>query len=65
MPAEATARASAGATADPRTNRLLAALPAEEYAPLSAHLELVAMPNGRVIYEPHETPRHDYFPLTG
>ena len=46
-------------------NRLLAALPAEEYAPLLPHLELVDMPTGRGIYEAGETPHHVYFPLTG
>jgi CRP-like cAMP-binding protein len=55
----------ANPTVDPRTNRLLAALPAEEYAPLSARLTLVDMPSGRIIYEPNATPAHVYFPLTG
>jgi CRP-like cAMP-binding protein len=52
-------------TADPRTNRLLAALPTEEYAQLETHLELVNMPTGRIIYEAKETPQHVYFPLSG
>jgi CRP-like cAMP-binding protein len=65
MPANTTARTPDGALADPRTNRLLAALPAEDYAPLRAHLELVAMPVGRIIYEPHTLPAHVYFPLSG
>ena len=53
------------AAADPHVNRLLAALPTEEYAPLLPHLELIDMPSGTTIYEPNETPRHVYFPLTG
>ncbi len=53
------------AGADPLTNRLLAALPAEEYGPLLPHLELVDMRTGQTVYEPNETPRHVYFPLTG
>jgi CRP-like cAMP-binding protein len=53
------------ATADPLANRLLAALPAEEYAPLLPHLTLVDLRSGETIYEPSETPRHVYFPLTG
>ncbi|HEY8602340.1 MAG TPA: Crp/Fnr family transcriptional regulator [Thermomicrobiales bacterium] len=65
MPAEPTVSTSDGRATDPRTNRLLAALPAEEYAPLRAHLELIDMPVGRIIYEPNEVPRHVYFPLTG
>src|SRR3954449_10665604 len=50
---------------DPLTNRLLAALPGEEYAQLRPHLEIVEMPTGRTIYEPGEVPRHVYFLLTG
>src|SRR3954463_3352289 len=46
-------------------NRLLAALPAEEYAQLRPHLEPVAMRPGQTIYEPEERPEHVYFPLAG
>ncbi len=52
-------------TMDPRTNHLLAALPAAEYAALRPHLELVELPVGQIIYEPNAIPRHVYFPLTG
>jgi CRP-like cAMP-binding protein len=55
----------ANPAAEPRINRLLAALPIEEYAPLLPHLELVDMPTGQTIYEPNTIPRHVYFPLTG
>ena len=52
-------------TLTPLTNRLLAALPEEEYAPLQPHLEMVEMPTGRTIYAPEERIEHVYFPLTG
>lgn len=48
----------------PRQNRLLAALPVEEFAPLSPHLELVTMPLGRVLNEPGLRMNHVYFPTT-
>jgi CRP-like cAMP-binding protein len=47
------------------TNRLLAVLPAEEYAQLRPHLCHVEWANGQIIYAPKELPRHVYFPLTG
>ena len=47
------------------TNRLLAILPADEYAQIQPYVDLVEMPTGRTIYEPGEVPRHVYFPLTG
>jgi CRP-like cAMP-binding protein len=56
---------SSNPTADPRINRLLAALPADEYAPLGPHLELVNLRSGQIVYEPGETPQYVYFPLTG
>lgn len=43
-------------------NRLLAALPAEEYQRLVPHLELVSLPLGQVLYEPGESIRDVYFP---
>src|SRR3954447_7963578 len=46
-------------------NRLLAALPADEYAQLRPHLALVALRPGQTIYAPGETPEHVYFPLAG
>src|SRR3954468_6554527 len=49
---------------DPNQNHLLAALPAAEFAQLTAHLELVAMPLGEVLYEPGQQLRHAYFPTT-
>lgn len=48
----------------PRQNRLLAALPADEYARLQSLLELVSTPLGAVLYEPGIQMRHVYFPTT-
>ena len=49
---------------DPRQSHLLAALPAEEYARLFPHLELVPMLLGDVLYESGSELRHVYFPTT-
>jgi CRP-like cAMP-binding protein len=43
-------------------NRLLRALPAPERDRLYPHLQLVAMPLGKVVYEPGAKLRHIYFP---
>ncbi|MDT8384337.1 MAG: Crp/Fnr family transcriptional regulator [Gammaproteobacteria bacterium] len=48
----------------PHQNHLLAALPEEEYARLSSHLELVPMPLGMVLYESGSELHHVYFPTT-
>ena len=48
----------------PRQNRLLAALPAEDYARLLPHLELVPMPRGRVLNESGDAQGHVYFPTS-
>ena len=48
----------------PQQNCLLAALPAAEFEPLQAHLELVPMPLGEMVYEPGEQLQHAYFPTT-
>ncbi|QDF97087.1 Crp/Fnr family transcriptional regulator [Azoarcus sp. DD4] len=48
----------------PSQNHLLAALPAEDYARLLPHLELVAMPLGHALYESGSKLRHVYFPTT-
>jgi CRP-like cAMP-binding protein len=50
---------------DPRTNRLLAALPAAEYAALAPHLTPVHLDTGATIYEPGDPIGQVYFPLTG
>jgi CRP-like cAMP-binding protein len=48
----------------PNQNHLLAALPAEEFERLAAHLELVSMPLGEVLYEPGGQLQHAHFPTT-
>jgi len=48
----------------PNQNHLLAALPAADFERLVAHLELVPMALGEVIYEPGGQMRHAYFPTT-
>ena len=48
----------------PSQNHLLAALPPAEYDRLAAHLELVPMPLGQMLYEPGSQLRHAYFPTT-
>jgi len=49
---------------NPRTNQLLAALPAEEWIRWQQQLELVTMPLGEVLYESGATLSHVYFPTT-
>ena len=51
-------------TPSPNQNHLLGALPTEEFDRLSAHLKLVPMPLGEVLYEPGEQLQHAYFPTT-
>lgn len=46
----------------PQQNHLLAALTAEVRQRLFAHLELVPLPLGKVLYESGDTMRHVYFP---
>lgn len=46
-------------------NRLLAALPPEDYARLGSMLERAPLPRGMVIYEAGGTLQHVYFPVTG
>jgi CRP-like cAMP-binding protein len=49
----------------PIRNRLLAALPGEEYGRLLPHLEAVSLPFMEVLYEGGETIRYVYFPDDG
>ncbi|MGA9333453.1 MAG: Crp/Fnr family transcriptional regulator [Rudaea sp.] len=49
---------------DPKQNHLLRALPVAEYERLALHLELVAMPLGKVLYESGSQLRYVYFPTT-
>lgn len=46
-------------------NRILKALPVEEYDRLSADLESVSMPLGEILYHPDEPITHVYFPNHG
>jgi len=48
---------------DPPHNHLLAGLSLEERNRLFPHLQLVAMPLGKVLYEPGDLLRHVYFPV--
>ena len=48
----------------PNQNHLLAALPTAEFEPLAAHLELVPMALGEMLYEPGGQLQHAYFPTT-
>ena len=48
----------------PNQNHLLAALPAVELESLTAHLELVPMRLGDMLYEPDAQLQHAYFPTT-
>ena len=48
----------------PNQNHLLAALPAAEFERLVAHLELVPMRLGEILYEPGGQMQHAYFPTT-
>jgi CRP-like cAMP-binding protein len=48
----------------PNQNHLLAALPTAEFERLVAHLELVTMPLGEILYEPGGQLHHAYFPTT-
>lgn len=45
-------------------NHLLAALPTEEFERLAAHLELVPLRLGELLYEPGVKLQHAYFPTT-
>jgi len=49
----------------PPTNRLLAALPKDEYRRLLPGLEPFTLIFGKVIYEPGDLIRHVYFPTSG
>ena len=48
----------------PKQNRILAALPTEDYARLLPYLEFTCMSLGEVVYEPGASINHLYFPAT-
>ena len=49
---------------NPSQNHLLAALPSAEFESLAAHLELVPLALGTVLYDPGSQLQHAYFPTT-
>jgi CRP-like cAMP-binding protein len=49
----------------PIQNKILAALPAKEYARLSRNLELVALPLGQVLHKTGDRIKYVYFPISG
>lgn len=61
-PARTRRRTSAGLARADVPNRLLASLPAQEYARLRGGLEPVTLTYGDVLYEPGQPMRHVYFP---
>jgi len=52
------------ASVTPKANRLLAALAEESYEALARHLEYVAMPLGKAVYESGAKQAYVYFPTT-
>src|SRR5215211_3525368 len=46
-------------------NRLLAALPREEYESLAPHMQSVSFEQGQPLYDPNEAIEYAYFPLSG
>jgi CRP-like cAMP-binding protein len=54
----------AGPAVDPRQNRLLAALPDEDWLRWRPYLEPVNLPLGHVLYESGATLSHAYFPTS-
>jgi CRP-like cAMP-binding protein len=59
------ATAGAGAPNSPTSNRLLGALPDEDYRRLQPHLEPLTMPLGWALYESGDRQAHVYFPTEG
>ncbi|HEX6296605.1 MAG TPA: Crp/Fnr family transcriptional regulator, partial [Burkholderiales bacterium] len=53
-----------GPLTTPRANRLLAALPEENYEALARYLEHVPMPLGKAVYESGAKQAYVYFPTT-
>jgi CRP-like cAMP-binding protein len=52
------------ARSDPRLNHLLEAVPADDFARLAPHLELLELKLGDVLYESGRAMRYVYFPTT-
>ncbi|HEY0174708.1 MAG TPA: Crp/Fnr family transcriptional regulator [Pyrinomonadaceae bacterium] len=49
----------------PASNRILSALPTEEYERLSPHLERLTLPPRQVLYHPEQPITHVFFPESG
>jgi CRP-like cAMP-binding protein len=64
LPASNRFPGAAAAGHGPRQNHLLDALPANDYQRIAAHLELVPLELGDVLYEPGMRLRYVYFPTT-
>jgi CRP-like cAMP-binding protein len=64
LPASNRSAGAAAAAHRPRLNHLLDALPANDYERIAAHLELVPLELGDVLYEPGMRLRYVYFPTT-
>jgi CRP-like cAMP-binding protein len=62
---DAPARESPAASADPRLNTILGALPPEEFARLEPHLERVSLQRDAELEKPQQDIAHVYFPITG
>ena len=54
-----------GASADPRQNKVLAALPNEEYERLLPHLEFHDLHQSEPLFEAGEAVQYGYFPIAG
>ncbi len=63
-PAKGNAPSTLPGRHSPHQNHLLDALPASDYERIAAHLELVPMPLGEVLYESGAELRNVYFPTT-
>ena len=63
-PSKAGSRVAAATRHTARQNHLLDALPGADYERLEAHLELIPMRLGDVLYEPGVKLQHVYFPTT-
>ena len=55
----------AAAALSPKANRLLAALPEEEYESLRPGLEFMPLPAGELVYTEYADQRYVYFPVSG
>ena len=56
---------SSQSSRNPVANKLLAAIPKEEYDRLLPHLELISLPLNYVLHEADEPIKYAYFPLSG